>query len=124
MVLIPAFSCVVLLKSNTNNSKCRTCKQPDSAEDQEKEADADHSKCIPLSIKSPLSKQPRNETMKSPVSKGVRISSAGADASKHISHSVSNGGSKRITEPSSGKRPSKRLDSFREEEKVIKIEES
>lgn len=54
-----------------------------------------------------------------------RISSDEANISRTVAPNVSNGGSKRITEPSLGKRISKRIDSFREEEKekVIITEE-
>lgn len=62
--------------------------------------------------------------MRSPASDRPRNSSDGVDGSRTITPSVSNGASKRITEPFSAKNESKRLDSFREEEKVIKIEES
>lgn len=110
------------LKRSSSCNADRTCKQLDSAEDKE-ESTSGRSKCIPRSIKTSLSKQPRSESMKSPVSDRPRNSSDGADSSQTINPSVSNGGSKRITEPCSGKKQSKRLDSFREEEKVIKIEE-
>ncbi|XP_043707553.1 protein SOSEKI 3-like [Telopea speciosissima] len=104
----------VLKRSSSYNAE-RTCKTSESAGDKERETDVAYSKGIPRTIKSSLCKQPRNETMRSPVSEGPRNSSAGADGS-------CNGGSKRITDPSSEKQPSKRLDSFREE-KVITIEE-
>jgi hypothetical protein len=61
--------------------------------------------------------------LRSPVSDKPRNSSNGADGSQVIHNSSSNGGSKRITEPGSGKKQSKKPDSFREE-RVIKIEES
>lgn len=102
----------------------RTFKQFDSTEDKQ-ESNSGHSKCIPRSIKSSLSKQARCESMRSPVSDKPRNSSDGVESSHHATPSVSNGDSKRITEPSMVNRQSKRLDSFREEkEKVIKIEES
>lgn len=85
------------------------------------------SKCIPRSIKASLNKQQaRSETMKSPRSEGPRISSDGVGSSRSITSDTSCGGSKRITEPSSGNRHSDRIDSsFREEnDNVIKIEES
>lgn len=105
--------------------KCRTCKQQDLAEDKE-ETTSGRSKCIPLAIKASLSKHPRSESMRSPAfSDKPRKSIDRVSNSETVSPSTSNGGSKRITGTSSGKRPSKRLDSFREEEeKVIKIEES
>lgn len=102
---------------------CRIYKQLDPIEHKE-ESTSGRSKCIPRSIKTSLSKQPRSESMKSPVSDRPRNSSDGADSSQTVAPIVSDGGSKRITEPSSGRKQSKRLDSFREEEKVIKIEES
>ncbi|XP_042503477.1 protein SOSEKI 3-like [Macadamia integrifolia] len=111
-----------VLKRSSSYNADRTCKTSESADDKERETDIARSKCIPQSIKSSLRMQPRKETMRSPVSEGPRISSAGAEGSQSISHGSCNGGSKRITDPSSEKQPSKRLDSFREE-KVIKIEE-
>lgn len=63
--------------------------------------------------------------MRSPASDRPRNSSDGVDGSQTISPSVSIGASKRMTEPLIKKQSqSKRLDSFREEEKVFKIEES
>lgn len=100
--------------------QCRSCKQFDLAVDKE-ETNSVGSKCIPRSIRASLSKQPRSESMRSPLSEGPRISSDGDE----ITPSMSNGSSRRITEPATGKKQSKRLDSFREEqEKVFKIEES
>ncbi|KAF8396521.1 hypothetical protein HHK36_018145 [Tetracentron sinense] len=100
------------------------CKKMDSIGDKE-EADSTRSKCVPQLIKASLTKQPTSDLMKSPLSKGRRNLSAGVEASHPMSPVLSNGGSKRITEPSSVKRPSKRPDSFRvEKEKVFKIEES
>lgn len=109
------------LKRSSSYNADRTCKQLESNEDNE-ESTSGRSKCIPRSIKASLTKQPRSESMRSPASDRPRNSSDGLDGSKTISPSVSNGASRRITEPSA-KRESKRLDSFREEEKVIKIEE-
>lgn len=110
------------LKRSSSCNADRICKQLDPIEHKE-ESTSGRSKCIPRSIKTSLSKQPRSESMKSPVSDRPRNSSDRADSSQTIAPIVSNGGSKRITEPSSGRKQSKRLDSFREEEKVIKIEE-
>lgn len=100
----------------------RTCKQLDSAEDKG-ETMTGRSKCIPRSIKASLSRHPRSESMRSPISDKPRNSSDGVDSSQTVSPSVSFGSSRRITEPSLGKRQSKRLDSFREDEDVIQIEE-
>ncbi|KAJ0020936.1 hypothetical protein Pint_32053 [Pistacia integerrima] len=95
-----------------------------SVEDKE-ESNSGHSKCIPRSIKASLGKQPRSDSMKSPVCDKPRNSSDRVDSSQSIPSTSSNCCSKRITESVSGKKPSNRLDSFREEkEKVIKIEES
>lgn len=101
---------------------CRACGELNSQEDKE-EPSSGHSKCIPRSIKASLSKHPRSESMRSPVSDGPRNSSDRIDG-KSISPVTSNGSSRRITEPSTGKKQSKRIDSFKEEEEVIKIEES
>lgn len=121
--LIPLQFSAIRAKSMKLNAICRICKQLEPIEHKE-ESTSGRSKCIPRSIKTSLSKQPRCESMKSPVSDRPRNSSDGADSSQTVAPIVSNGGSKRITEPSSGRKQSKRLDSFREEEKVIKIEES
>lgn len=95
-----------------------------STEDKD-QSTSSRSKCIPRAIKASLSKQPRNESMKSPTSDRPRTSSDGLDSSQNVSPTTSNDSSKRITEPCSGRKQSKRLDSFREEEEdVIKIEES
>ncbi|XP_027342362.1 protein UPSTREAM OF FLC-like [Abrus precatorius] len=56
---------------------------------------------------------------KQPLSESIRSASDGSGNSP----APSNNSSKRITEPSSGKKQSKRMDSFREEERMIKIEE-
>ncbi|KAJ1388995.1 Upstream of FLC [Sesbania bispinosa] len=65
--------------------------------------------------KASLTKQTPSESMRSPVSEGSR------NSMDRIDDLCS---SKRIIEPSSRKEQSKRVDSFREEEVVIKIEES
>lgn len=101
---------------------CRTFKDQKPQEDKE-ESSSGHSKCIPRSIKASLTKHPRSESMRSPVSDVPRNSSDRIDGSG-ISPVTSNGSSKRITEPLTGKKQSKRIDSFKEEEEVIKIEES
>ncbi|KAJ4971346.1 hypothetical protein NE237_004445 [Protea cynaroides] len=113
-----------VLKRSSSYNADRTSKMLESACDKEEETEVARSKCIPRSIKSSLCKQPRNETMRSPLSEGPRNSLAGAEGSQPICHGSCNGGSKRITNPFSEKKPSKRPDSFREGEKVIKIEES
>ncbi|OMP02425.1 hypothetical protein COLO4_11103 [Corchorus olitorius] len=87
----------------------QTSKQLDAAEDKEEELNSGRSKCIPRSIKASLSKQPRSESMRSPVSEKPRISSDGIDNSRSVLSSVSNGGSRRMTEPVSSKIQSKRL---------------
>jgi len=107
-----------------NSQMCRTFKEQKPQEDKEESSSSSgHSKCIPRSIKASLSKHPRSESMRSPVSDGPRHSSDRIDGSG-ISSVTSNGSSKRITEPLSLKKQSKRIDSFKEEEEVIKIEES
>ncbi|XP_057955595.1 protein SOSEKI 3 isoform X3 [Malania oleifera] len=111
------------LKRSSSYNADRTCDQLDSAEDKDEKTLA-HSKCIPRSIKASLSKQPRSESMRSPASDGPRNSADGINGSKAIILGVSDGGSGRVAELSVGKRPSKKLDSFIEEENVVKIEES
>ncbi|XP_028191130.1 protein UPSTREAM OF FLC-like isoform X1 [Glycine soja] len=109
----------VLKRSSSYNDE-RTFKDQKPQEDKE-ESSSGHSKCIPRSIKASLTKHPRSESMRSPVSDVPRNSSDRIDGSG-ISPVTSNGSSKRITEPLTGKKQSKRIDSFKEEE-VIKIEE-
>ncbi|XVF68501.1 hypothetical protein PTKIN_Ptkin11bG0007600 [Pterospermum kingtungense] len=111
------------LKRSSSYNADRSSKELDSAENNE-ESNSGRTKCIPRSIKASLSKQPRSDSMRSPVSDKPRNSSDGVDNSRSILSSMSNGGSRRITEPASSKKQSKRMESFREEGKVIKIEES
>lgn len=112
------------LKRSSSYNADRSCnKKPDSVEDKV-ESTTGRSKCILRSIKASLNKQPRSESMKSPISDKPRNSLDGTEVAQINSPIESDGGSKRITEPSSVKKQSKRLDSFRgEKEKVIKIEE-
>ncbi|CAN4120394.1 unnamed protein product [Withania somnifera] len=114
-----------LLKRSSSYNADRTNKEvEDSVEDKEEKSSV--TKCIPRSIKASLNKQQvRGESMKSPLSEGPRITSDGIGSSRTITSDTSCGGSKRITEPSSDKRHSDRIDSFREgKDNVIKIEES
>lgn len=112
------------LKRSSSYNAERSCnKKPDSVEDKA-ESTSGRSKCILRSIKASLNKQPRSESMRSPISDKPRNSLDGTDVAQINSPIVSDGCSKGITEPSSVKKQSKRLDSFRgEKEKVIKIEE-
>ncbi|GLU11887.1 hypothetical protein SLE2022_286060 [Rubroshorea leprosula] len=109
------------LKRSSSYNADRSCKQLDSAEEKE-EANSGRSKCIPRSIKASINRQPRSESMRSPVPEKPRNSSDGVNSSQ----AVCNGSSKSISNPVPvpGKKQSKRMDSFREDEKVIKIEES
>ncbi|XP_011657026.1 protein UPSTREAM OF FLC isoform X1 [Cucumis sativus] len=110
------------LKRSSSYNADRTFKQLNSTEDKD-QSTSSRSKCIPRAIKASLSKQTRNEPMKSPSSERPRTSSDGV-TSQNVSPTTSNDSSKRITEPFSGRKQSKKLDSFREEEEdVIKIEE-
>lgn len=109
------------LKRSSSYNGDRLSKKLDSVDNNE-EAISTKTKCIPRSIKASLSK-PRSESLRSPISDKPRVSSDGGRESRIISHDGANGGSKRISEPSSGKNPSTRVNSFREEEKIIKIEE-
>ncbi|XP_054812767.1 protein SOSEKI 3 isoform X2 [Prosopis cineraria] len=110
----------VLKRSSSYNDE-RACRELNPQDDKE-ESSAGHSKCILRSIKASFSKHSRSESMRSPVSDGPRNSSDRTDG-KSISPVTSNGSSKRITEPSTGKKQSKKIDSCKEEE-VIQIEES
>ncbi|KAL0369606.1 UNVERIFIED_CONTAM: protein UPSTREAM OF FLC [Sesamum angustifolium] len=115
---------VPTLQRSSSYNADRSSQQLDSNGDKE-EGSSTTSKCIPKSIKASLSKQPRSESMRSPLSEGPRISSERAVSSRTITPGTSNGGSKRITEPFSGKEQSGKPDSFRNnKENVIKIEES
>ncbi|KAJ0616813.1 hypothetical protein HanIR_Chr02g0094661 [Helianthus annuus] len=90
----------------------------------DKEETTTRTKCIPKSLKPSFGKHSKHEPMRSPVSEGPRISSEAGPSSRIVSPCPSNGSSKRITDPSSSKKQSGRLESFREEkENVIKIEE-
>lgn len=110
------------LKRSSSYNADRSSKQMDSAEDDDKEeTNTGRSKCIPRSIKASISKQPRSESMRSPISEKPRISS---DRVNNSQPAAPSGSSKRtINSPVSGKMQSKQLGSFREEEKMIKIEE-
>ncbi|KAF5937676.1 hypothetical protein HYC85_025182 [Camellia sinensis] len=99
------------LKRSSSYNADRSSKQLDSAADKE-DTTSVLSKCIPCSTKASLIKQPRSESMRSPVSEGPRISSDRVDSSR----TISNGSSRRITEPSP--KHSKKLESFREEKET------
>ncbi|KAK9676612.1 hypothetical protein RND81_11G088500 [Saponaria officinalis] len=109
------------LKRSSSNNAERSSKHYD-AVDNDEETSSTRTKCIPKSIKASPSKHPRSESMRSPVSEKPRVSSDGGHESRVISHDASNIGSNRTSEPSSGKSPSTRANSFREE-KITKIEE-
>ncbi|KAJ8439287.1 hypothetical protein Cgig2_016835 [Carnegiea gigantea] len=111
------------LKRSSSYNADRSSKQLDSA-DNEEETSSAGSKCIPRSIKASLIRQPRGESMRSPHSDKPRVSSDGGHELRMISYDAADGGSKRMTEPCNGKKPTTREDSFRDEEKIIKIEES
>ncbi|KAG5119825.1 hypothetical protein AAZX31_12G167800 [Glycine max] len=113
----------VMKRSSSCNAE-RTSEELKS-QDTEESSSSGNPKCVPQSVKASLTKQLPSECMRSPVSDGSRNSMDKTDGSG-ISPVPSNGSSKRITEPSSGfgRKQSKRVDSFREEERVIKIEES
>ncbi|XP_065868109.1 protein SOSEKI 3 [Euphorbia lathyris] len=111
------------LKRSSSYNADRISKQLDSTEENG-ESTSGRTKCIPISIKASISKQPKTESMRSPVSDKPRNSSEGPDGSEATHSCASNGSSRRITEPILGKKQGKKLDSFREEkEKMIKIEE-
>lgn len=61
--------------------------------------------------------------MRSPHLDKPRVSSDGGHELRMTSYDAADGGSKRMTEPSNGKKPTTQEDSFRDEEKIIKIEE-
>ncbi|XP_026415700.1 protein UPSTREAM OF FLC-like [Papaver somniferum] len=74
-------------------------------------------------LRSPISDKPRKgDLTRSPISEKPRKSSTEAECSKPTSMTASTDNTSSIVQPSSGKRPSRRLDSFRED-RVIQIEE-
>ncbi|XP_038707087.1 protein UPSTREAM OF FLC-like [Tripterygium wilfordii] len=108
------------LKRSSSYNADRTCKQVGPVDGTEDSTTSGSSKCIPLSIKASITKQPRSESMRSPISEKHRNSYDVVDGSQAISTSTCHGGGKRMMEPDK----SKRQDSSRiEREKVIKIEE-
>ncbi|GMH07100.1 hypothetical protein Nepgr_008940 [Nepenthes gracilis] len=114
--------CTSLKRSSSYNAD-RSSKQLDSMDDQE--ITLGRCKCNPPPIKASVSKQPRSESMRSPISGKHRISIDELVESPITFHHAPTAGITRMTEPFSGKKPSKRLDSFCEEkEKIFEIEES
>ncbi|KAL1558179.1 protein SOSEKI 3 [Salvia divinorum] len=112
------------LKRSSSFNADRSTRQLDSTEDKD-DGGSTRTKCIPRSIKVALGKQSRCDSMRSPVSEGPRISSDGVRSSRTFTPASSIGGSKRITEPLSGKHLSNKLDSSSNlNENVIQIEES
>ncbi|KAL0460627.1 UNVERIFIED_CONTAM: protein UPSTREAM OF FLC [Sesamum latifolium] len=112
------------LKRSSSFSADRSVEQFDSVEEKE-EGNSTRTKCIPISIKATLTKQPRCESMRSPISDGPRISSDRVESSQTATSGPSNGGSKRTIEPLSMETRSSKPDSCRNDnENVIKIEES
>ncbi|XP_020230985.1 protein UPSTREAM OF FLC [Cajanus cajan] len=108
----------VLKRSSSCNSE-RTSKELKSL-DTEESSSSGNSNRVQQSVKASMTKQPLIECMRSPISDGSRNSMDRTDGSV-----PSNGSSKRISKTSlgSGRNQSKRVESFREEESVIKIEE-
>lgn len=106
------------LKRSSSYNADRSSKQLDS-----EETSSAGPKCIPRSIKASLIRQPRGESMRSPHLDKPRVSSDGGHEMRMISYDAADGGSKRMTEPCNGKKPTTQEDSFRDEEKIIKIEE-
>ncbi|KAK4791440.1 hypothetical protein SAY86_031853 [Trapa natans] len=117
-VLLENGADLVALKRSSSFNADRTFKPLDSTENGE--TTSGRSKCIPLSIKS---KQPRTDSCKMPLPDKPRESDR-RDSCRTTPSTASNTSSRRITEPLLGDKHSKSLDSFREEEKVIKTEES
>ena len=117
--------CLLLFCEKKKKMKC-SCNLQVIGANFTRDVDSVRVKCIPRAIKASSNKHshPRNETMKPPISDDPRTSSAGAGCLQPKAHGTSKDGSKRVTDPSSGKRPSKRLDSVKEEEMLVKIEDS
>ncbi|KAK4780170.1 hypothetical protein SAY87_016276 [Trapa incisa] len=112
----------VALKRSSSYNADRTCKSSESGENGG--SVSGKSKCIPLSIKASLVKQHRSGSLKSPVPDKPPRKSSDRGESFRATPSRSNTSSRRITEPLLGDKQTKRLDSFGEENKVFKIEES
>ncbi|XP_072956396.1 protein SOSEKI 3-like isoform X1 [Typha angustifolia] len=111
---------IPILRRSSSYNADRSCKSLDSRRNDEETTNTSRSKCLPRTIKLTSIKPTKNESTKSPISDCPRRSSAGPDSTL-----PSKGGSRSITDASSLKGSSMRLESFREEkEKTIKIEES
>ncbi|PKA52787.1 hypothetical protein AXF42_Ash001768 [Apostasia shenzhenica] len=106
------------LKRSSSYNAERSCTSPHSRREKETFLEPPRSKCLPIPVKITSNKQ-RNGIPCSPISDCPRNSSAGTDCN-HSSKS----GSKRFNDVSSVKGSSKRFESFNEEDKMIKIEES
>ncbi|CAA0840172.1 Domain of unknown function (DUF966 [Striga hermonthica] len=113
------------LKRSSSFNADKSSEKFGSTGDNKDEESSTRTKCIPLSIKASLSKQPRCESMRSPLSTGPRISSDRAESSRTTTPGTSIGGSKRMTEPLPVNKQSQESDSTScHVESVIKIEES
>ncbi|KAI4382299.1 hypothetical protein MLD38_008279 [Melastoma candidum] len=107
------------LKRSSSYNADRSSEQLCAVEEKEPNPSSGRSKCMPLSIKASLAKQPRSEPIRSPLSDKPRTSSDRFDGSRTlIINSSSNSSSKRITEPSPVNKISKKVDSFREDEQA------
>ncbi|XP_073269565.1 protein SOSEKI 3-like isoform X2 [Primulina huaijiensis] len=110
------------LKRSSSYNADRSTQQLGSVENNEAE-NSTRVKCIPRSLKASITKQPRCESMRSPLSDGRRISSERVESSRTLTPGTPSGGSKRITEPSSGKTQPRNLDSCgNEKENKKKVE--
>ncbi|KAI4386085.1 hypothetical protein MLD38_004050 [Melastoma candidum] len=113
------------LKRSSSYNADRSSEQLNAVEEKESTSTSGRSKCMSLSIKASLDKQPRSEPIRLPLSDKSRTSSDIFDGSRTlIINSSSNSDIKRILEPSPLNKISKKVDSFREAEQVTKIEES
>lgn len=97
---------------------CRSNETLDCARPDEDTVNTSRARCLPRTPILSSFLHPKSEAMKSPISDCRRSSSAGPDCSL----ASSGDGSKRFIDATGA--PGSRIDSFRKEEKLVKIEES
>ncbi|KAJ0966653.1 hypothetical protein J5N97_023570 [Dioscorea zingiberensis] len=112
------------LQRSSSYDKHRNCESPN-LKDEDKELDSPRSKCLPRPFRVTSLKPSRNETLLSPVSDAPTnplATTSICSQSRYLGSS--HGGSNRISDSSSARGSSIRLESLQEEKgKVIKIEE-
>ncbi|XP_020113348.1 protein UPSTREAM OF FLC-like isoform X2 [Ananas comosus] len=106
---------VPILKRSSSFDEDRTSKIPDSKGNKENLADSSSVKCLPRAMKMASCRSARNETIRSPISDAGNSSAVPECSGQSSPLCSSKGGSKRITDSSSAKGSSRRLESFKEE---------